>query len=246
MASWTKACTGAGAASRFRPEKDLVIVEAAVARQDVDASAIREVLDGLRPIVLDIAARRPRPMPERLSGIHNPWGQASVLARAWPFLDLCENASIVAAISRLIGPDVVLWDSELHLEGRSYLRFVERGCEGLYWPASPLAGAIALIAPTRSADPAMCFELGTMSAVDLRGLHPAEPLYVVRYMPATSTYVRDPSAPRNRAAMEAAPLINYTTRPLWLVAGEDRAGNDFVTGFSPVVPRWAGIPTERT
>ena len=48
-----------------------------------------------------------------------------------------------------------------------------------------------------------------------------------------------------RAAMEARPLVNYTTRPLWLVAGQDRAGSDFVTGFSPAVPRWAGTRTEQ-
>ena len=27
---------------------------------------------------------------------------------------------------------------------------------------------------------------------------------------------------------------------LWLVRGNDSAGNDFVSGFSPAVPRWAG------
>lgn len=223
-----------------------MIAETATARQDVDASAIHGLVDVLRPIVLDIAARKPRPRPERLSGIHNPWGQAAVLATAWPFLDLCENAAIVEAVARLIGPDVVLWDSELHLEARSYVRFVEDGREGLYWPATPLAGVIVLVTPTRPADPAMCLELGTMSTADLSRLRLAEPLYVIRYMPATSSFVRDPNASRNRAAMEADPLINYTTRPLWLVAGEDQAGNDFVTGFSPVVPRWAGTRTEQT
>ena len=44
--------------------------------------------------------------------------------------------------------------------------------------------------------------------------------------------------------MEEQPLINYATRPLWLVRGEDRAGNDFVTGFAPPVPRWAGSQPE--
>jgi hypothetical protein len=41
--------------------------------------------------------------------------------------------------------------------------------------------------------------------------------------------------------MEEQPLVNYTSRPLWLVRGEDAAANDFVTGFSPSVPRWAGV-----
>ncbi len=223
-----------------------MVVSMATGHHSVDAAAIRACVEALRPIVLDLAARQPRPRPERLAGIHNPWGHAAVLATAWPFLDLCEHASIVEAVARLIGPDVVLWDSELHLEAGSYLRFVEDGREGLYWPATPLAGAIVLVTPARPADPAVCLELAAGPGADLDQLRPAEPLYVIRYMPATSLYVRDPHALRNRAAMEAQPLINYTTRPLWLVAGEDRAGNDFVTGFSPAVPRWAGTRTEQT
>jgi hypothetical protein len=222
-----------------------VIAATAPARYDVDASAIHRLVDALRPIVLDIAARSPRPRRERLSGIHNPWGHAAVLATAWPFLDLCESAPIVHAVTRVIGPDVLLWDSELHLAARSYVRFVEGGREGLYWPATPLAGAIVLVALARPDDPVMCFELQTLAGADLSCLPATEPLYVIRYMPATSKYVRDPSALANYAAMEADPLINYTTRPLWLVAGEDRAGNDLVTGFSPAVPRWAGTRTEQ-
>ena len=223
-----------------------MIVATATGHHSVGAAAIRARVEAVQPIVLDLTGRDPRPRPERLAGIHNPWGHAAVLATAWPFLDLCEDASIVEAVARLIGPDVVLWDSELHLEASSYLRFIEGGREGLYWPATPLAGAIVLVTPTRPADPAMCFELGAMPGADLDHLHLTEPLYVIRYMPATSLYMRNPHASRNRAAMEAQPLINYTTRPLWLVAGEDRAGNDFVTGFSPMVPRWAGARTEQT
>jgi hypothetical protein len=221
-------------------------IATATGQCSIGAAMIRARVEALRPIVLDLAARSPRPRPERLSGIHNPWGHAAVLARAWPFLDLCEDAAIVEAVTRLIGRDVVLWDSELHLEAGSYLRFVEGGREGLYWPATPLAGVVVLVTPTRPADPAMCLELAALPDANLAHLRPGEPLYVIRYMPATSLYVRDAHAPRNRAAMEAQPLINYTTRPLWLVAGEDRAGNDFVTGFSPVVPRWAGTRTEQT
>ena len=223
-----------------------MIVTAATGFRSVDAAATRARVESVRPIVLDLAVRDPRPRPERLSGIHNPWGHAAVLATAWPFLDLCEDAAIVETVARLIGPDVVLWDSELHLEARSYLRFVEDGREGLYWPATPLAGAVVLVTPKRPADAAVCLELAALASADLDYLSPGEPLYVIRYMSAASLYVRDPRAVPNRAAMEAQPLINYTTRPLWLVAGEDRAGNDFVTGFSPVVPRWAGTRTEQT
>jgi hypothetical protein len=213
--------------------------------RSVSAAAYRDRVAALQPIVRELAGRRPRPRRERLSGMHNPWGHAAVLANAWRFLDVCEDTSLVDAVEPLIGPDIVLWDSELHLEALSWLDFVEAGREGRYWPAEPLAGAIALVRPELPAHAAICVELASLSAADLHGLAPDEPLYVIRYMPATSRYVRDPHAARNRAAMQEQPLINYTTRPLWLLRGEDRAGNDFVTGFSPPVPRWAGKPTEQ-
>ncbi|MGH8796656.1 MAG: hypothetical protein ACREXI_06325 [Caldimonas sp.] len=210
----------------------------------VSVAAFRERVAALGPIVRELAGRRPRPRGERLSGMHNPWGHAAVLANAWRFLDVCEDAALVDTIEALIGPDIVLWDSELHLEAPTWLRFVGAGREGRYWPAEPLAGAIALVRPSLPEAAAICIELASLSAADLHGLAPDEPLYVIRYMPATSRYVRDPRAARNHAAMQEQPLINYTTRPLWLVRGADRAGNDFVTGFSPAVPRWASHPME--
>ena len=54
--------------------------------------------------------------------------------------------------------------------------------------------------------------------------------YAIRYMPATSRYVRDPSFPANAYAAEKSQLMNYTERPLWLLRGVDRAGNDFDIG----------------
>jgi hypothetical protein len=52
-------------------------------------------------------------------------------------------------------------------------------------------------------------------------------------MPATSRYVRDPSFPANAYAAEKSQLMNYTRRPLWLLRGVDRAGNDFQIGHGP-------------
>jgi hypothetical protein len=44
---------------------------------------------------------------------------------------------------------------------------------------------------------------------------------------------RDHGVPSNWAVAKGRALVNYTTRPLWLVRDENRGGNDFVTGFSP-------------
>ena len=210
------------------------------------ASTLDQRIDALATTVRELAARRPRPRLERLSGMHNPWGHAAVLANAWRFLDVCEDTAVVDAVAGLIGPDVILWDSELHLAAETYLRFVRAGREGRYWPATPLAGAVALLAFGDAQPRPVCLPLAALASADLSWIDAAEPLYVIRYMPATSLFDRDPHAPANRLAMEEQPLINYATRPLWLVRGDDRAGNDFVTGFSPPVPRWAGVkPEER-
>jgi hypothetical protein len=210
----------------------------------VRAKGLEQCIAAIEPAVRELAARRPRLRRERLSGLHNPWGHAAVLANAWRFLDVCEHPAIVGEIERLSGPDLILWDSELHLEAASYRRFVAEGREGRYWPALPLSGAVALVAPLRSAAAPTCAALDAVTEAQLAGFDPAEPVYVIRYMRATSRFVRDAQAPANGIAMEEQPLLNYTTRPLWLVAGEDRAGNDFVTGFTPSVPRWAGHKTE--
>lgn len=189
-----------------------------------------------------LAARRPALRAERLSGIHNPWGHSSVLTDAWCFLDLCEDPGILDRVERLIGRDIVLWDTELYLDAATYRRFVEDGREGRYWPAAPLAGAVVLVAPG-AAQPLSCLSLASIAG-SLPALEPGNPLFVIRYMPGASRFVRDASATANWIAMEEQPLVNYTTRPLWMMRGEDRAGNDFVTGFSPTVPRWAGIQPE--
>jgi hypothetical protein len=206
--------------------------------------SLGERIDAVHAAVRELAAQQPPPRSERLFGIHNPWGHASVLADAWRFLDLCEDPAILDRVEQVIGPDIVLWDSELHLEAASYLRFVQEKREGRYWPATPLAGAVVLIAPGHDAEPITCLDLAAIADAPLPALDPRAPLYVIRYMPATSHFARDPRSPANWIAMEEQPLINYATRPLWLARGEDRAGNDFVTGFSPTVPRWAGIQPE--
>ena len=91
-----------------------------------------------------------------------------------------------------------------------------------------------------AAQPLVSIELSALAVDRLPRLDPSAALYVIRYMPSGSRFIRDGCSPPNWIAMEEQPLVNYATRPLWLVRGEDRAGNDFVTGFSPPVPRWAG------
>jgi hypothetical protein len=62
---------------------------------------------------------------------------------------------------------------------------------------------------------------------------------VFQYFPASSRYIRDPAHPLHQALTERQPLINHATVPLWLVSGEDRADNDFVSGFQPKAAFWS-------
>lgn len=184
---------------------------------------------------LALAMHRPR--QEQLSGAHNPFGPGAARFDAWKFLDVCESASLLDALAALIGPDIVLWDSELYLDAGIWA--AEKDREGRHWPADPLAGLVVELA----------LDTGKVQFTDILRVHETPRLvsaaphpsthYVIRYMPATSHYNRNPHFAANRLAMEERPLVNYLTRPIWLARGSDRAGSDFAAGFAPMAPMWA-------
>lgn len=187
----------------------------------------------LAPIVQAARAlAETRPRQERLSGLHNPFGRAVALVDCWKFLDVCESADVLDHVDAAIGPDIVLWDSELYLDARAW--DLARATEGRHWPADPLAGAVVDIALRTGVALILDVQNAAAIAAGEPGAH-----YVIRYMPATSRYNRDSRFEPNRLAMEERPLVSYTNRPIWLVRGEDRAGSDFATGFAPVAPGWA-------
>lgn len=197
--------------------------------------------------VAGIVARKATVRQERLSGIHNPWGYAIGLTDPWVFLGLCESKGVVNAARDILGPDIILWDSELFAEVRSYADFLCEGREGRYWPVTPLAGAVVLL-PVGQADPRpRAIGLSEIGKNVLERLDPSEPIYVIRLMPGTSHFDRDPQHPAHRACMEQQVLINYANRPLWLLSGVDRARNDLVTGFAAAVPTWASgaLPVQK-
>lgn len=201
----------------------------------------------VREAVAHIVARKATTRQERLSGIHNPWGHCIGLTDPWSFLDLCESDLVVDAARSVIGPDIILWDSELFAEAGSYVAFLKAGGEGRYWPVMPLAGAVVLVAFGRGEPSVRAVGLECLGPDACDGFDAAEPLYVVRLMPATSRFERDANHPANRACMEEQVLVNYSNRPLWLLSGADRANNDLVSGFAPAVPVWASgvMPSER-
>jgi hypothetical protein len=197
----------------------------------------------VREAVAEIVGRGSTIRQERLSGIHNPWGHCIGLTDPWVFLELCESDLVVEAGRAILGEDIILWDSELFCRAAGYAAFLEQGREGRYWPVEPLAGALVLLPVSREPMEATAVRLAEIGPSSLDPFDADEPLHVIRLMPATSHFVRDPAYPPNRRCMEEQVLINYSNRPLWLISGSDRAGNDLVTGFAPTVPLWAsGAP----
>jgi len=189
------------------------------------------LFDAIAQTAQRLAAKPPR--QSLLSGAHNPFGRAAQLLDAWRFLELCESDVLLDAVAALVGPDLVLWDSELYLDAAGWLEARRR--EGRYWPADPLAGVVVDVALDDRTAMVAAVERAHAAPAPAPGAH-----YIVRYMCATSHYNRDPRFGPNRLLMEENPLVNYANRPIWLARGEDRAGSNFATGFAPMAPGWAG------
>lgn len=197
-------------------------IELAAVVQDRLLRPVREVTGTLREAA---------PHQDMLSGVHNPFGYHACAEQAWSFLDIAESDELVNCVEDALGPDVILWDSELCFDLSAL-----SAEEASIWPADPLAGVIAAVALASGDVVLLDIARLTEQTGVLRRRGGA--CFVVRYMPGTSLFDRDPRSIANRRAAEARPLVNYTKRPLWLVRGEDRRNNDFVTGFSLPAARW--------
>jgi hypothetical protein len=172
------------------------------------------------------------PHQDMLSGIHNAFGYHACREQAWSFLDVAENHDLLDCVEDVLGPDIVLWDSELYFH-----RLALWPEEASIWPADPLAGCIAAVA-TGSGNLILLDIVRFQAQTGVLQRCGDGIWYVIRYMPATSLFDRDPRSRANRRAAEVRPLINYAKRPLWLARGEDRRGNDFATGFALSAARW--------
>lgn len=188
------------------------------------------VVEPARTLVRELVRRRPR--QDMLSGMHNPFGHHACPNEAWRFLDLAESPALLDLVESVLGPDLVLWDSELYPDLSAWRRD-----EAQQWPADPLAGTVVSIDFERRRT--VLIDITRLAEVFDAIAFPPGPCYTVRYMPASSRYDRDPRFTPNRLATRLRPLVNHCLRPIWLVRGEDRAGNDFVSGFAPPAARWA-------
>ncbi len=264
--------------------------EAEIQRYEQDGLVIPDYripedrLQALRSEVDQLIRRNPDVRPEQLSGAHNPWSQSSRMVGSQLFLDFCHFPEVLDMVEQLIGPDIVLWGSQLFCKPAGDGMAVPWHQDGQYWPLDPLATVTVRLAIDDSLPENGCMrylpgshrprelvrhEMVTERHVALRqqlpsidesqardvvlhsgqiSLHDVYLVhgsnanrstlrrsdYAIRYMPASSRYVRDPAFPANAYAARESPLMNYPARPLWLVRGSDRAGNDFATGHGQV------------
>ncbi|MCY4155258.1 MAG: hypothetical protein OXF58_08040 [Gammaproteobacteria bacterium] len=225
----------------------------------IPATSIRDYLPFLQEQLAVIYQPGRKPRPWQLWELHNPWSRAAQLADSWQFLDLCQSAALLECITPFIGKDIILFDSQfspdLYAAGKPAAAWQN---DRLRCPVIPLRALIVRIPVPGRIDASVTFSYKTEQygeqALDYTGdtviCHNAEldyriegPVqqpyeYVIRYFPATSRYLRDPTATIHRQLTERYPLLNYAKMPLWLVQGEDQADNDFVTGFQPKAGRW--------
>ena len=199
--------------------------------------------------------------------LHNPWSRAGMHYDSWGFLDLCQIPALLDPVTELIGPDIVLFDSGW-LPDPSVTRGAgtdtadpELSSDAGRFPVEPLGGATVFVAFAEETHGGLSVDLGSIQlpfesgvvcavgalmAYRVCGLDEVglPSVYVARYFPGTARYLRDPALAVHRDLTERYPLLNYARLPLWLVRGEDRAENDFVTGFSVRAAYWstASVP----
>ncbi|MBL8806090.1 MAG: phytanoyl-CoA dioxygenase family protein [Rhodospirillales bacterium] len=242
-------------------------------------AALRGTLDRL-------IAENPGIRPERLVSAHIEGRNAEGVRGSADFLDLARDPGIVAAVARLIGPDVILWGCQIFCKPGGNGMEVPWHQDGHYWPIRPLATCTVWIAldeskiengclrvipgshrarelhahmreeredvvlNQRAADgtfdeaTAVDIELepGQMSMHDVYLIHGSNANrspkrragIAIRYMPGTSLFDRTIMRPGDQSGYK----IDFTTRPLWLLAGQDRTGlNDFRVGHAHAVAR---------
>jgi hypothetical protein len=239
-----------------------------------------DTLSVLRAAVDKLIADHPDVRPESLSGPHNPYGQSARLMGNVNLLEFCQHPDILTMVKQLIGPDIILWGSQLFAKPPGDGKAVPWHQDGAYWPIEPLATVTVRIAIDGSDRDNGCMQYipgshrakrlerheadvredtalgqampkideckardctlapGQISLHDVYTVHGSahnrstkrRADYAIRYMPATSRYDRSANHPATVYARKNSPNMNYPMRPIWLVHGEDRMGNDFTVG----------------
>ncbi|MCW5624647.1 MAG: phytanoyl-CoA dioxygenase family protein [Burkholderiales bacterium] len=266
-------------ASRARYHRDGLVIPPYRLSPDL-LGEMREALDRLLANTRTMA-------PESLVCPHIANGARHPQAEADRWFEYATHPGILDLVQDILGPDLILWGSQVFCKPAKTGREVPWHQDGEYWPIRPLATCSAWIAlddvdpqngcmryipgshgagsihphreamredralgfeleptafdETRSADD--CLEAGQFSLHDVFLIHGSlhnrsdrrRAGFVVRYMPATSRYDRG----IDREQMQGGVAFSLSQRPIWLLRGQDRAGNDFQAGHGEA---FAGVP----
>ena len=236
-----------------------------------------ELLARLTSAIEGLIADNPDIRPEQLVGAHVARSADSGVRGRQELLACARHPEILDMVEQLIGPDLIMWGSQVFSKPAGDGMAIPWHQDGQYWPMRPLATVtvwiaidpatrangclrvipgshrLGLLAHESSQDESLALnqglaagvfdeadaqdvelEPGQVSMHDAMLIHGsnANPSgirrcgYAIRYMPATSHF--DRKIPPTRIAHNQ--VIDFSQRPIWLVRGQDRAGNDFSAG----------------
>jgi hypothetical protein len=216
--------------------------------------------------------------PESLICPHIPNGAHHEAAAAAQWFEYATDPGVLDLVEQVLGPDVILWGSQVFCKPARTGRAIPWHQDGQYWPirpietcsvwialddATPENGCMRYVPGSHAAgslfahrrregedlvlfeevDPAAhdlagarddSLEAGQFSLHDVFLIHGSEANrsdrrragFVVRFMPATSLFDRRIDRRQDQAGLS----FSFSRRPIWLVRGHDRAGNDFLVG----------------
>ena len=216
--------------------------------------------------------------PESLVCPHIPYGSTHDAVAAAQWFEYATDPAILDMVEQLIGPDIVLWGSQVFCKPAHTGKEIPWHQDGRYWPIRPLATCSVWIAiddvgpdngcmryipgshagsevmrhrtsertdvvlneevepslfdSSRARDDAL--ESGQFSLHDVFLIHGSNANrsnkrragYVIRYMPARSTFVRHSGDTHRQGDVS----FSMSKRPIWLLRGRDRGNNDFSVG----------------
>jgi len=216
--------------------------------------------------------------PESLVCPHIPYGPSHDAKAAAKWFDYASDPAILDLVEQLIGPDIILWGSQVFCKPAATGKAIPWHQDGQYWPIKPLAtcsvwialddarpenGCMRFIPGSHSGanvfrhrtsarndivlnqevEPALfdeskarddVLEAGQFSLHDVYLIHGSNAnrspnrraAFAIRYMPATSTFERHTGDTHRQADVS----FSMSKRPIWLLRGRDRGGNDFSVG----------------
>ncbi len=216
--------------------------------------------------------------PESLVCPHISYGSTHDEAAAAQWFGYASNPQILDLVEQLIGPDIILWGSQVFCKPALSGKAIPWHQDGQYWPIKPRATCSVWIAidaampengcmryiPESHASAAVythrssgradvvldqevepelfdatnarddILDVGQFSLHDVYLIHGSDAnrsakrraAFVIRYMPATSLFERFVGDEHNQAGVS----FSMSKRPIWLLRGRDRAGNDFSVG----------------